>query len=103
MVNTSCQKCADFFLHQQLPDQRFAERQNYLLPHRAINDAATMSMCPAVGQGGREAGETSRRATRSSLDSSSHLSILRCACKGQPQTLNNNLHLVIGMEGQEKK
>lgn len=58
-------------------------------------------MCPAVGQGGREAGET--RATRSSLNSSSHLSILRCACKGQPQTLNNNLHLVIGMEGQEKK
>lgn len=26
-----------------------------------------------------------------------------CACKEQPQTPKNNLHLVIGMEGQEKK
>lgn len=55
-----------------------AKWQNYLLPHWAINDAATMSMCPAVGRGGRDGGETGRRATPPSLRSSSHLSIWLC-------------------------
>lgn len=98
MLKSSVQvvsKAPIFCFHQQLPDQRFAQQQNNLLCTWPIDDGRVNV------SSSRTKGEKSRRAAPSTLASPSHRSC--CAHEGQPQTLNNNLHLVIGTEGREKK